>query len=213
MLGKEINNLVIVKLEEYTPFGAEVGSRLLAGGDEIDEVKPVYSYITQHLGEAADEILRTIPLHRLQYKEMTNTVLADPDVEDGDTGSVSKPTDYLRLHTLRMRGWTCDVHKAIYAGDTEYALQFNRWTRGTCQKPVVVESNDKLLYFSVRGNVHEISVFRYIRQFTGEQEYDHEVAELIALHCARKVCEVFGMTEQITIFTNEINSVLENIRL
>lgn len=213
MLGKEINNLVVVKLEEYTPFGDKLGKKLLAGGDELDEVKPIYSYISQHLAEAANEMLQTAPLHKLNYEDVTEAMTAEPNTEDRDIGSIEKPTDFLRLHTLQMRGWTRPVHQVIHNYDAEYALQFNRWTRGTCEKPVVVETNNRLLYFSVRRNAHEINSFYYIPRFSGNAEYDREVAELIAMHCARKVCEIFGMVEQITTFTSEINSVLENIRL
>ena len=213
MLGKDINDLVIVKLEEYTPFGQQAGTTLLAGGDSLDEVKPIYSYIAQHLAEAGNEILLTAPLGRLHYTDLSATATADADTQDAHTGSITKPTDYLRLHTLRMSCWMQPRHKAVHIGDAEYTLQFNAWTRGTKQKPVVVETNDALLYFSVDESNHTIGTFSYIPQFSDSQEYDREVAELIALHCARKVCEVFGMTEQITVFTTEINSVLENIQL
>lgn len=213
MLGKDINDLVVVKLEEYTPFGQQAGTTLLAGGDSLDEVKPIYSYIAQHLAEAGNEILLTAPLGRLHYTDLSTTAVAAENDQDACIGSITKPTDFLRLHTLRMSCWTQPRHKTVHIGDAEYDLQFNPWTRGTKQKPVVVETNDELLYFSVDKGNSMIGTFTYIPIFSDTQDYDRQVAELIALHCARKVCEVFGMTEQITIFTTEINSVLENIQL
>ena len=211
MLGKEIEDRVIVKLEEYTPFDT-ADYPLLAGGDVLDEQKPIYSYVHQHLAEAANEMLLTLPLHRLNY--MQTSTSGAPDGADDRTGSLSLPGDYLRLHTLLMEDWTRPVHKVVREGDAEYALQFSEWTRGTKQKPVAVESNYRLYYYSVDGGtVHNVERFLYIPRFDGTQVYDDQAAEAIALHCARKVCEVFGMTEQITILTNETNSVLENIRL
>ena len=211
MLGKGIENRVIVKLEEYTPFDT-ADYPLLAGGDVLEEHKPIYSYVHQHLSEAANEMLLTLPLHRLNYKQASTS--GAPDSKDNRTGSISLPGDYLRLHTLRMSGWVRPVHKVVREGDAEYALQFSEWTRGTKQKPVVAESNDRLSYYSVdAGATHNVSSFLYIPRFDEKQEYDDQAAEAIALHCARKVCEVFGITEQITILTNEINSVLENMRL
>lgn len=212
MLGKDIENRVLVKLEEYSPYGEQVGQTLLAGGDVLDEQKPIYNYIQQHLAEAANEMLLTLPLHRLHYKqESTN---GTPDSGDNRVGSISLPDDYLRLHTLRMQGWTRPVHKVVREGDAEYIQQFSPWKRGTKQKPVAVEMNYRLYYYSVDADTtHPVESFLYIPKFDETQVYDGQVAETIALHCARKVCEVFGMTEQITVFTNEINSVLENIRL
>lgn len=212
MRGREIENRVLVKLEEYSPYGEQAEQTLLAGGDVMDEQKPIYSYIHQHLEEAANEMLLTLPLHRLNYEQ--TSISGTPDNMDNRVGSISLPGDYLRLHTLRMHDWTRPVHKVMREGDAGYVLQFSEWTRGTKQKPVVVETNDRLYYYSVdAGTVHKVEQFLYIPQFDRGQVYDDQVAEAIALHCARKVCEVFGMTEQITIFTNETNSVLENIRL
>lgn len=239
MLGKEIQNLVIVKLEEYTPYGPQSGKTLLAGGDSLDEVKPIYSYVSQHLAEAANEILLTAPIHRLLYKTDAN-IVATPDDEDKHIGSINLPSDFLRLHTLRMEGWSRPLHDMVNPSCPVYRLQFNRWTRGTKQKPVaildgrgltktqvetdndgkVVKTNTVyteqpiLRYFSVdASDEHTIKEFKYVSKFDQYQDYEREVAELISLHCARKVCEVFGMTEQVGILTNEINSVLENIRL
>ena len=136
MLGKEIKNMVIVKMEEYTPYGPSSGSTLLVGGDRLDEVKPVYSYVAQHLAEAANEMLMIVPIHKLLYKESRMAAVADTD--DNQIGYIPLPIDYLRLHTLKMNGWTRPVHRAVHEGEPSYDLQFTRWTRGTRQKPVVV---------------------------------------------------------------------------
>lgn len=233
MLGKDIRNLVLVKLEEYTPYGPDSGRALLAGGDKLDEKKPIYSYIAQHLAEVANEVLLVAPVHRLLYKAVG--VTGTPDADDNRIGSISLPDDFLRIHTLWMQGWRRPVHETIKAGHPLYNLQFSPWKRGTKQKPVAVlcgrgnihketnaeqgehlvfDEQQTIRYFSVdAGTEHPVKEFKYIPKFDGEYDYEREVAELIALQCARKVCEVFGMTEQIGIMTSEFNSVLENIRL
>ena len=280
MLGKEITNLVIVKMEEYSPFGPSSSATLLAGGDQIDEVKPVYSYIKQHLAEAANEMLMIAPIHKLLYKKAEMGAVVNNN--DEQTGTIPLPIDFLRIHTLRMEEWTRPLHTIIHEGHPDYPVQFCRWTRGTCQKPVAIYNGDgltmplsevdvtiisekefqneytkwvdecqkkkqwadrywqtypngtihkayydeadkqektieyapaKLQYFSVPANSkHIISTFYYIPKFSEKNDYDRSIAELIALHCARKVYEVYGNAEQVSMITNEINSVLENLR-
>lgn len=341
MLGKDITELVVTKMEEHTPFGPK-SATLLAGGDHLDEVKPVYSYIRQSLAEAANEMLAIIPVNHLVYK--TANVTGKANGEDQHIGTIQMPNDFLRLHTLRMDGWTRPVHYAIPAEHPAYTLQFSRWTRGTKQKPVVTIDgvNTKAVYnpplrelsllvYNVysdvdwilakkyawvlisdettqlyihgdfklnsqtiatktisktlqkgepvvfnaaeelaaayegsssdydeisnvrivaefawtdpsqrRSNIyiydadgqythdeyvkelhyyscdesatHEVKDFKYIPCFDGDTDYEYRVAELIALQCARKVYEIYGQTEQANMLTNEINSVMENLR-
>ena len=280
MLGKEITNLVIVKMEEYTPFGPSSSATLLAGGDRLNEVKPVYSYIEQHLAEAANEMLMIAPIHKLFYNDARMGAVVDSD--DKQIGYIPLPADFLRIHTLRMKGWTRPVHTLIHEGHPVYIKQFNRWRRGTCQKPVAIfngrgsnlplkevditivsiksfedeyaswemecakkgewtdkywqtypdgtihksyyDQTDKkpkiveytpacLQYFSVpESNTHTVDTFYYVPKFSDTCDYDRSIAELIALHCARKIYEVYGNAEQVGMMTNEINSVLENLR-
>lgn len=214
MLGKDIENLVIVKLEEYTPFGPskeEEAGPILSGNDILNEVKPIYSYVNQSLAEAADEILRVVPINYL-YPEEAHCCAHEN--KDHKTGHIHQPEDYLRLHTLRMKSWEKSVHHT-YAVDTpEWELQQNEWTRGSFTKPVVVYDAPFLCYYSVKeSNQHIIEKFLYIPRFDKHSEYKEEVAELIAINCAKKVLEVFGNTEQINILTTELNSVLENMKL
>ncbi len=221
MQGKDIHNLVLVKLDEFTPFGPDSGATLLAGGDNLDEVKPIYRYVSEHLAEAANEMLMGIALHHLRYKSPNVDCVADED--DGCIGSIVMPSDYLRLHTLWLKGWAHPVHETIKAGHPMYIKQFNPWSRGHADKPIVTETgldasgntyHNTLHYYSINeGMAHEVREFKYIPKFNEDEEYEQKVAEAIALHCARKVCEVFGSTEQVGVLTNEINSVMENMRL
>ena len=219
MLGSAIKNLVIIKLDEYTPYGPAQGSLPASG---LSSVKPVYEYTDQMLAEAANEMLMLVPLHKLVYKTMS--VSGTPDAGDSKVGMIVLPNDFLRLHTLRMAGWVQPVHVAVHEGDPVYVKQFNRWNRGNKRKPVVtIEGSGldgstavarKLHYYSVDASTttHTVDEFKYIPVFDLNADYDRSVAELIALQCARKVMEVHGNVEQVNVMTNEINSVLENLR-
>lgn len=153
MLGSAIKNLVIVKMDEYTPYSPT--SPLLAGGDDFEQVKPVESYIDQSLFEAANEILSIVPIHKLRYK--VADVECIPDANDSCIGKIAVPDDFLRLHTLWMEGWRMPVHSVIHAYDPAYSLQFVRWTRGTKQKPVVTITgigNNTVIEGSMYDNTH-----------------------------------------------------------
>lgn len=213
-----IIDLVIVKMEEHTPF-MPTGDSLLAGGDELDEVKPIYHYIEENLQEAADEMLLTASLHRLD-KIAVGWIPHESGNTSGEVNCgyyVSKPDDYLRLYSAKLKSWRRVVHEVVRPDDAMYALQYNPWTRGTAQKPVVVDKGDQhpLECFSAK-EVHptdntEISngEFKYIQHFNADTNYPKDVAELIALNTARKVYEIFGNTEMVTQMTNEIKQVLQ----
>ena len=237
MKGSDIQDLVIVKLEEYTPFKDEEHIAVATGGNDYDEVRPVESYVRKHMAQSANEMLRVMPIHLLRYKEDTDVVCV-ADAADNRIGRLVCPSDFLRLHTLQMEGWVKPVHQAAEVGGAVDALQQNRWTRGSKQKPVAVIDGEgfkssnvqssnvqssnvqdevsaqavmELHYYSVdASDTHSVKVFRYVPVFDKDGEYGDDAAELIALNCARKVAEVFGMTEQATTFTNEITNVLEN---
>ena len=364
MKGSEIHNLVVVKLEEYSPYNPTSDGPLLSGGDVLDEMKPIYSYISQHLNEAADEMLRIVPVGRCIPKSCDNLPIEDDN--DMFIGKVALPYDYLRLHTFKMDGWKKPVHYANKAGDPTCSKQQYVRTRGNIYKPVVVEeirkfggiimpsnnstgtyllqnkdkmttltgtasanngtesslgsvniSADKtgygfmlrtqralnlivnihkvytnapdeepqspssdsydislvpgtpvildntlntmfeiganwsideveltiqttdssdtatpvtvdvfdnafitvndsdiswLHYYSTLGE-HTIDKYLYIPHFSNEQDYDDSVAELIALNCAKKVCEVFERTDSLKIISEEMKEVLQNIAL
>lgn len=214
MLGSEIHNLVVVKLEEYSPFRTDNDNKLLAGGDYMDEVKPIYSYVSQTLPEAANEILRSVSLNKLSFIDYTQSAVAIPDSIDNRTGMINLPSDFLRLHTLKMSDWVRPIHKLFDMSSPEYKAQLYEWTRGTRTKPIGVIESGGISYFSVEASdTHSVERFLYIPVFSNEIDYDLGVAELIALQCARKIYEIFSNNEQVTMLTNEINSVMENMHL
>lgn len=271
MLGRDIRDLVTVKMDEYTPYGPSSSTPLLAGGDSLNEVKPIYSYSDKTLYEAANEALSVIPIWHLTpitknyqggpaadgmnlaglqlidqdgYIVANNIPIddegyiitpdysvdedgyldasqdsgeqseADVDAEDNLIGAITKPSNWLRLHTLQMAGWVRPVHEVVRPGTSKYNQQFTRWKRGTPQKPIVTDDGSVLRYYSQPRTVQagQILTLKYITMFDESIDYPSKVAEVIALYCARKICEIYGMTEQLGIMTNEINGVLENMQ-
>lgn len=226
MLGSAIKNLVIVKMEEYTPYGPLAGvtppATLLAASG-VSQLKPVEEYIDQTLTEAANEMLWVVPVYIAGYK--TATVTAVPDEEDNRIGTIVMPSDFLRLHTLRMASWTKPVHFAYPANSPAETGQHMVWTRGTKQKPVVimkgiaheagtpVTEKAELAYYSVdAATEHEVKEFKYIPRFNASNEYGNVVAELIALRCAQKIYGIYGNIEQMKLMETELNTVLGTLQ-
>lgn len=216
MLGSSIIDLVIAKMEEYSPFSTSSDEHLLAGGDVLQEIKPVYSYIHAHLSEAADEMLKMIPIHRLSTIKKDGIIgsFISVDKDDSSIGTIEKQSDWLRLHTLQLIDWTRPIHTVVHPDEPIYTLQFNRWTRGTPQKPIVTDDGQYLHYYSTNiSSPVRIRKYSYISSFTESTDYPRDVAELIALNTARKVYEIYGNTEQGSAMTNELKVVLENMKL
>lgn len=213
--GTDIRGLVIVKLEERSPYLMAGGSNgpILSGGDSLSELKPIYGYIDEQLPIAANEVLLSVPIHKLYPVEAYS-----PTVEsnaDG-TGKITLPEDFLRLALLKMKEWSVPIHMAISADHPLYRLQLNKYTRGHAQKPVVVYSSDYdmnqyLEYYSVEKD-HTVEKLSYIKMFDMADNYHDTVAELIALNCAKKIYEIYGNTEQVTLMTSEIQNV-QNVML
>jgi hypothetical protein len=90
--------------------------------------------------------------------------------------------------------------------------QDNDWTKGTPHKPVVVQDEGKLYYYSVKG-AHLVETFRYIPKFSLTRQYTDNIAELIALNCAKKIYEIFQNTEGVTAMASEIKSSMEALAL
>lgn len=218
MLGEEIKRKVVVKLEEFSPYAPDredVGP-LVSGQDILEEVKPIYSYIEETLPQAANEILLVAPLDKLESERADHRVCVHvcQDILHGKTGTVSMPSDFLRLRALRMNTWTRVVKVAAHPTSALAYAQDNEWTMGTPQKPVVVLDENKLRYYSIKaGAEHTIEEFRYIPVFSEAGEYNDNIAELIALNCAKKVYEIFQNTEGVNMMSSEIKSAMEALAL
>lgn len=217
MLGSDIAKKVLVKLEEFSPYmpNNKAAGPLLTGNDSLKEVKPIYSYVDETLPQAANEILMVLPLHKLESERPGNTHLHVIDRRTaGTVCSVGLPADYLRLAALRLGSWKYPVHAVTYANTPLAKAQDNEWTMGKFTKPVVVQKEQWLYCYSIKpGTTPSIEEFRYIPVFSLIGEYDDNIAELIALNCAKKIYEVFQNTEGVNMMASEIKSAMEVLAL
>ena len=220
MLGEEIKNKVVVKLEEFSPYAPddEDAGPLLVGQDKLDEVKPIYSYIEETLPQAANEILLVAPLDKLDSERADHRVCVHvPDDGAKTAGTVcmvSLPPDFLRLRAIRLNTWTRSVKIAEHPTSQMANAQDNEWTMGVYTKPVVVLDECKLHCYSVKhGEECTIKEFRYIPAFSESGNYNDNIAELIALNCAKKIYEVFQNTEGVQMMAGEIKSAMEALAL
>lgn len=219
MTGSLIKDLVIVKLEErsiYLNPDSAMGT-ILIGSGSLSDLKPVYSYIESQLSIAANEVLLSAPIHKTSFViETAPTVVPSVD----GTGYIELNSDFLRLHTLKMSDWDRPVHVAIMPSHPEYSLQFNKYTRGTANKPVVVYTGvtpatetPKLYYYSITSPTPVVDMLYYVPKFSETDDYGDDIAEAIALNTAKKVMEVFGNADGVAIMQNELTAVLANMQL
>lgn len=218
MLGEEIKKKVITKLEEFSPYAPndEDAGPLLSGQDSLEEVKPIYSYVDETLPQAANEILLVAPLDKLESERADHRVCVKV-YETRTTGKVCTvcvPDDFLRLRSIKLNTWRAPVLVAEHPATPTANAQDNEWTMGLYTKPVVVLDECKLFCYSVKpGAEVQLKEFRYIPTFSEAGEYSDNIAELIALNCAKKVYEVFQNTEGVNMMSAEIKSAMEAIAL
>lgn len=219
MLGEEIKRKVVVKLEEFSPYAPnhEDAGPLLSGQDKLEEVKPIYSYIEETLPQAANEILLIAPLDKLESDRNNCScvrVMPTGARPAGTACVVFLPEDFLRLRAIRLNSWKYPVEVAEHPATPKAKEQNNEWTMGLFTKPVVVLDEDKLYCYSVKpGETVSIKEFRYIPVFDEAGEYNDNIAELIALNCAKKIYEVFQNEEGVSMMSSEIKYAMETIAL
>ena len=215
MTGADIRNLVITKLEERSAFLADnTSGPILSGGDILNEIKPVYDYVDEQLPIAANEVLLSAPIHRLSATQADvsgiNTLNAN------GVCTITLPDDYLRLVKVKLTEWSTPVSIPISVDHPLYRQQHNKYTRGHQDKPVVayveIGSEKRLECYSYT-KISTVESLWYIQKFDENNKYKDIIAELIALTCARKIFEIFGNTEQVTIMTAEVQNVLNTMLL
>ena len=218
MLGEEIKRKVVVKLEEFSPYAPdhEDAGPLLSGQDRLDEVKPIYSYIEDTLPQAANEILLVAPLDKIETDRADRRCCAHlyESHVTGDVYTICLPDDFLRLRALRLNTWKQTVKVAEHPATPRANAQENEWTMGLFTKPVVVLDESKLYCYSVKhGEECTVKEFRYVPLFSEAGEYSENIAELIALNCAKKIYEIFQNAEGVTAMANEIKSAMEALAI
>jgi hypothetical protein len=215
MTGAGIRNLVITKLEERSAFLSDNSNGpIISGGNNLSELKPVYDYVDEQLPIAANEVLLSAPIHKLSATQADVSGISTLNANGVCT--IVLPDDYLRLVKVKLTEWSTPVSIPISVDHPLYRQQHNKYTRGHQDKPVVayveVGSEKRLECYSYTKN-STVESLLYIQKFDEKNEYKDAIAELIALTCARKIFEIFGNTEQVTIMTAEVQNVLNTMLL
>lgn len=216
MTGLEIQEQVVMKLEEYSPYiNSQNGSGVLLGGnDKLSEIKPIYSYVEKNLIQSANEVLRAVPLRYLETEDSKKASISAASFCPR-VGVINTDDEFLRIHSLRLKGWKRTLHDHIDIGTPAAEEQDNEFTMGTPEKPVAVFDGSSIYCYSIKeGMTPSIDDFRWIKQFAidNEDKYSENVAEAITLNCAKKIYEVFGNTELVGLMNNELKSVLEVLK-
>jgi len=139
---------------------------------ELDEI------IRAKLPDAARDITETAPIESLEPEVMHTEVTP----HDGG-GFLPIPDDFLRLVSLKMKGWNRSVSAVAEEGSDIEMMQRNKYTRGTTIKPVCVfvnraDGKKTIEYFGGSGEV-ERALYMPIPRI--ESEGDTEVLPISRL--------------------------------
>lgn len=213
MTFEELIDRVKVKLEEYTPFAE---STALAASESMGfETKPIVSYIRQTLEEAANEVLMTLPLHLIRAEKM---YIIDQIKYDNGSGVVGLSDSFLRVHRFKMRDWKTALHHAEFEGSPIAELQDNPYTMGRPHKPVLVyhrfldvfPKNKSLSYYScLPHSQQEIEAAWQVSRFDKE-DIQEDLCDFYALNCAKKVYDIYGMSDKSNLMEGELTKLVES---
>lgn len=151
MTGEEIEIAVLQRMDEV-------------GADNDAENYPITAMTT----EAVDELLRIVPLRHFKASDFSDEQLTASS--DGP-GSISVPSDFVRLISFKMEGWERPVTTLNDAEEDSFKKQFHKITRGGVVRPKLYRRNDEFLYFSVpEGEVHQIEEALYFKKMKATNE-------------------------------------------
>lgn len=221
MTEKELTKLVLTYLEEESPFDEPEG--LLV---ENDGVKPIVSYIGKTICSACNEMLLALPVYLIGEPNVVdltadlNANLATNVRVEDKVGIMPMPTDFLRVHSVKLGSWARVANSAISSQNPLYAIQRNPYTRGKSERPVVAMRDGELeLYSWVRRN-DKFDVFKYVQRVEARREAGEDadfvcdkVAGYCAINCAIKLYEIFEKQNQATLLHEELQKQLQIITL
>jgi len=170
--------------------------RVLIKLDEISELEESFdslrSLADNLLDESANDLLMLLPFHWLPLTGMQPA--NDEQVENGTTGYINLPADFLRLGKLKMTQWQKPVFYAYPEGHPVAEKQSYPSLRGGTAKPVAVISNNetgkRLYYYSVKDS-HMVEDLDYVKFHEGDQMPDNLVDPLTWM-AATKVLQAMG---------------------
>jgi hypothetical protein len=206
MTREELVHRVKVKLEELSPYGYEAPLIAIQEDSEITEninkeIKPIISYISECLEESCNAILMALPLHLINYKEVSYESYIKSSFV------IKLPQDFLRLHTANCKDWSRVVTSAITEENPMALYEANIHTMGKPTRPVVLIRRNGLsreALLNTSTNKDFFDYFRYVAKFDDTNIQD-SLADFFALQCAIDVCSV------LKIDSNQISDELSRL--
>ena len=188
MTKTEIIRRVKILMEELTPF--DDGLIVLNS-----DVKPIESYIDNSLQPSCDEMLKQCPLHLTTPKTLvTNGKLTARLDNNKNIGTLTLPSDFIRLHTFKMRGWERPIQRLISVENPDYIKQLNPFTRGGNSKPVMVRKSGIVEIYTYDAS-DRVETALYVARIDMQEQYIEMSEELYNALChliAANVYAVFG---------------------
>lgn len=172
-------------LEEISPF--DDGLQVLSA-----EVQPIQSYIERCIQPAVDYILIFCPLHLTTAKALPTTAKTEKTDNGKKIGYIPFPTDFLRIHTIKMAGWEREVHYAISTESPIYAQQQNPYTRGGNSKPIVAKGEKLELYTYKTDDTVEKATYVARPDIENMNGVNEKLFNPICYATAAEVLSIFG---------------------
>lgn len=179
-------------MDELTAFD---GSLILSSGN--DGVLPIDDYIESILDETTREHLLLCPISRIPSSlSTTGTVTVS-----GTTIEHTKQSTYIKIYFWQHTTWQRPVTRATLPTEKEYYLQFNAYTKGGVNKPVVIDTGDKLIGYSITGSA-TTGTFKYVAFTVVENITDARTLEMISTLCASKVLVIMNEIDRAKIIND-----------
>ena len=192
-------------------------SQILMRMDEISPFANVQAMqnvpVDKFLNQSAIELLYLLPPFIIGKSTPIPVAEISKDTVLG-IGSITLPSDFLKLNRFQMAAWQRPVTEAINEQSPEYAHQFNKYQRGGVAKPVVAVvakgSNKVLEYFSVpASDNHAVKEATYIPTMIPENLPEHLVDPLSWL-TAHTLFLVMGQEQSASAALLKVTQFIQN---
>lgn len=176
---------VMAKLDELTPFDEAL---VISSGN--DGVMPLREYIESILNETTRDHLKNCPLKWITSVNIGSITPTAPTT----VLLMTKPSDYVKIHTVKSTTWTRALQSVITPDDPKYKLQQNTYTKGTINKPVLVDLGPTLEAYSVTNGV-ATATCTYVKYLVPESITDDNTVDMITTLAAYKVLSIMRELE------------------
>lgn len=164
--------------------------------DSQNDISSCYS-IDRFLDDSALEIVKLAPKHCIKSR----VDFSDSTVENlGDgTGRIQLPDNYIKLTSLKMKGWHVAATNTITTENKLYQKKTNRITGGGVAKPIVVHDANYLYYYALPvDSVHEIERAEAIVSTGALDDFSDIVSDCVIWLTASKLLSISGEHEAAT---------------